>query len=132
MITETCPCGSKKNYADCCELCIDGKQLAQTPEALMRSRYSAYTKANIAYIEKTMCGRASNGFNVDEARQWAQRSDWLGLNVIEVTHKSSKTACVEFIARFSINKEQHKIHELSEFHYINGRWYYVDGKMISS
>ncbi|MGE0616813.1 MAG: YchJ family metal-binding protein, partial [Bacteriovoracia bacterium] len=45
-----CPCGTQSNYADCCERYISGKQYAPTPEALMRSRYTAYTKAEMGYL----------------------------------------------------------------------------------
>ena len=39
MSETICPCGSGKNYADCCEKLIHGTP-AETPEALMRARYS--------------------------------------------------------------------------------------------
>ena len=45
----SCPCGSGKNYSDCCEKIIKGTP-AETPEALMRARYSAYVKGEIDFI----------------------------------------------------------------------------------
>ncbi|BBH17992.1 UPF0225 protein [Nocardioides baekrokdamisoli] len=38
----TCPCGSGLRYDLCCGRLHRGAALAQTPEELMRSRYSAY------------------------------------------------------------------------------------------
>lgn len=131
MKKEKCPCGSKKDFSECCELYISGKQSAQTPEALMRSRYSAYTKGNISYIQKTMCGTASQGFNANKAKKWAKKSHWLGLKVIKIHQENRKKGYVEFIARYRIKQKENKIRECSEFHYIDNCWYYVDGKMIS-
>ena len=50
MDSEKCPCMSGKAYAECCEPVIKGTRKAATPEELMRSRYSAYAKAEIDHI----------------------------------------------------------------------------------
>jgi len=39
-----CPCGSGAPFAACCSPPIEGSAPAPTPEALMRSRFSAYVK----------------------------------------------------------------------------------------
>ena len=39
-----CPCGSEKIYTECCEPLIKGDRVAETAEALMRSRYTAHAK----------------------------------------------------------------------------------------
>ena len=52
----TCPCGSGKPLSACCGPYLEGKEDPPTPEALMRSRYTAYTQGNLDYIEKTMKG----------------------------------------------------------------------------
>ena len=49
-----CPCGSHKSYSGCCEPYLSGQKAALTPEALMRSRYSAFTKRKFSYLTKTM------------------------------------------------------------------------------
>lgn len=125
-----CPCGSKKAYTNCCGLFIDAEQIPATPEALMRSRYTAYSQANISYIEKTMRGRASENYNSEQAFQWAKHAVWLGLTVLN-THidpKNPERGFVEFIARYQINNKPQQIHELSEFHRYDGQWFYVNGK----
>ncbi|MDR1126989.1 MAG: SEC-C domain-containing protein, partial [Treponema sp.] len=48
-----CPCGSGKQYTDCCEPFILGVQKPLTAEALMRSRYTAYTVHAVDYIVST-------------------------------------------------------------------------------
>ena len=44
-----CPCGSRRPYIDCCKLLHDGAMPA-SPEALMRSRYTAYHRRFSAYL----------------------------------------------------------------------------------
>src|ERR1700722_9795838 len=52
MKTETCPCGTGKEYALCCGRYHRG-ELAPTALQLMRSRYSAYALGLIDYILET-------------------------------------------------------------------------------
>ena len=66
-----CICGSGKNNVDCCAQYIGGEKLPLDPESLMRSRYTAYANANIAYIAATMRGAALVGFDPKSALQWA-------------------------------------------------------------
>ena len=46
----SCPCGSERAYAECCGPIISGSKKAPTPEALMRSRYTAYVKGEIDFL----------------------------------------------------------------------------------
>jgi len=126
---DTCPCGSGKAYLNCCGAYIDGIAVPETPEALMRSRYTAYTLQQVDYIEKTMRGKAAQHFDKQGAYQWSKQAQWLGLEVIDSKTDGQKGR-VEFIARFMINDQEQIIHELSEFKCFNGSWYYTDGKHI--
>ena len=121
-----CPCGSQKNYIECCGVFIEGKKKPLTPEALMRSRYVAYTQANMTYIAKTMKSPASDHFDAKLSGKWAKKVEWLGLEVKASSFQNTK-GFVEFIAHFKENKKSAFIHERSEFHCENGIWYYVDG-----
>lgn len=122
-----CPCGSKIAYQACCEPYHCDMVLPQTPEALMRSRYTAYVLANIDYIQKTMCGKALENFNALEAKSWAQNVKWLKLKIVHALTPSENKGYVEFIARFIDKGQHHHIHEISEFQCISGKWFYVDG-----
>lgn len=126
-----CPCGSENEYGACCGQWIDQGLNPPTPEALMRSRYTAYALARIDYIANTMCQKAAIGFNAAEAECWAKRVRWLGLDVRNVGHITPDQGWVEFIAHYQDNGTPQFIHELSEFHRINGKWFYVDGKRPS-
>lgn len=122
-----CPCDSQKSYLSCCEPFISGKSTPSTPEALMRSRYTAYTMADIDYIKATMRGKATTGFQEIEAKRWAKRVHWIKLNVIQSVIETSSTGYVEFEAIFVDGSRLKSIHENSEFNFEKGCWYYVNG-----
>lgn len=122
-----CPCNSNKSYNECCSIYINDQAKPEAPEKLMRSRYTAYTQANIDYIFRTMKPPALNHFNGKFAKQWAKAVQWLGLEIIHSTMDQAK-GYVEFIAHFREDNKKDFIHEISEFHKLNGQWYYVDGK----
>ncbi|MBM3208253.1 MAG: zinc chelation protein SecC [Chlamydiae bacterium] len=126
-----CPCGSKKEYKNCCQKIIDGKVLPETAEQLMRSRYSAFTQQKIDYLKKTSSGRALENFSFKQTYDFAMQAMWHGLTIIKsIQTEEPNISYVEFIADFSIRNKKSKIHELSRFDKINGVWYYVDGKHI--
>jgi SEC-C motif-containing protein len=119
-----CPCGSGKPYAECCARYIEGGTPAPTAEALMRSRYTAYTLLNEDYLlaswhpstRPTALGLA------DEAP-----TKWLGLEVKRHVQQDATHAIVEFVARYKVNGRAHRLHEVSRFVQEAGRWFYVDG-----
>ena len=124
-----CPCGTKIKYTDCCEPFINANKNPQTPEELMRSRYTAYTQANIEYILKTMKAPAANHFEAQSAKKWSTTIKWMGLEVLKASLNNTK-GFVEFIAHFNEQGKNTYIHEISEFHQINGVWFYVDGNFV--
>lgn len=123
----TCPCNSGQQYNECCEPFISGKALPETPEQLMRSRYSAFTIVDIDYIGRTMHGPALKDFSKRESENWARQVEWQGLEVIKAGMEGHN-GFVEFIAKFTNNGTAEQIHERSEFHRKDGKWYYVNGK----
>lgn len=123
-----CPCGSNRTYLTCCGLYIDGKALPPSPEALMRSRYTAYTIANIVYIKKTMAGEPLLGFDEREAERWAKSVYWLGLRIIDTKQNIVEhTGTIEFVATYLAGNTLNTIHENSTFHFINDTWLYTAG-----
>lgn len=122
-----CPCGTGKVYTDCCGLYISGSQLPSIPEALMRSRYTAYTRADMTYIEDTMKPPALNYFDAKAAYQWASSVKWIKLEVIKSSVNKAQ-GFVEFIAYYEEQGTQKVIYENSEFRQEQGKWYYVRGE----
>ena len=88
-----CPCDSHNRYLSCCEPFITEKQRPETPEALMRSRYTAYTMANIEYIKETMRGKALIGFQDRDAMRWAKRVQWIKLTVLTSVIENAHRLC---------------------------------------
>jgi SEC-C motif domain protein len=125
-----CPCGSEKSYALCCGRYISGQCVAPTPEALMRSRYTAYSQANITYIQATMRDRAAEGYNPLDAANWAKTAVWKGLQVLRAfSHpQDPDLAYVAFVARYTYQNVPQEIIEISEFKRYADVWYYVGMK----
>lgn len=121
-----CPCGSDLPYANCCQRWHDG--LAgdvhpPTPEALMRSRYSAYVVGRIDYLLATWHPSTAPGeLELSPVK-------WLGL---EVRHaeQAGDAGVVEFVALCRVNGRARRMHEISHFTRQDGRWLYIDGTMV--
>lgn len=123
-----CPCGSSASYQKCCGPFVEGKKNPDTPEQLMRSRYTAYSMAKVEYIGNTMYGRASKDFNAEAAEEWAKKVKWMKLQIINSDMDGDK-GTVEFVAHFSDNGRASVLHELSEFVKKDGKWFYIDGRV---
>ncbi len=133
MTAEQCPCGSGTPYAECCEPIIRGIRPATTAESLMRSRYSAYTKAEVDYLYETTHPSYRKGYDHEGTRQWAESSQWLGLEIVSARGGESDTLGeVEFIASYNDGETVHNHHELGKFRKEDGCWLFVDGKMVGA
>lgn len=126
--TSTCPCGSGHDYNDCCGLYISGNALPDTPVALMRSRYTAFTKKDMDYIKNTMRGKALKKADLDSTEAWIGETTWLGLTIQETKSKTPTTGTVHFIARYEQNGQPHELEEISDFEKIGGKWFYTQGR----
>lgn len=125
-----CPCGSGRQYSDCCEPYILDTQNAPTAEALMRSRYTAYTFGNIQYILQTWDPKYTQSLNAKELEKWANQCDWKSLEIIDKVkgRENDDTGIVEFAAKYELGGRLQKIHERSQFKKVNGKWLYTIGE----
>ncbi len=89
----------------------------------MRSRYSAYVRADEPYLLATWHRSTRPG---TLALQDEEPRQWLGLE-IRRTGYDGGLAIVEFVARFKINGRAFRLHETSYFIQEDGRWFYRDG-----
>ncbi|WP_024303706.1 YchJ family protein [Pseudogulbenkiania sp. MAI-1] len=124
-----CPCGSLRPYADCCGRFIDAAADAPTAEALMRSRYTAYTLGRETYLLATWQA-ATRPAALDLADD-AGKVKWLGLEVrrTEQGGEHDEAGVVEFVARYKVGGRAHRLHETSRFQREDGRWFYLDGEL---
>ncbi len=126
----SCPCGGS-DLSQCCGPYLTGQKIPETPELLMRSRYTAFTMANIDYILNTHHPKTVSSVDRDNTEEWAKESVWTGLEVIETRGggPGDQEGTVEFIAHFTYEDEDQSHHERSTFVRHNDRWFYLDGKV---
>lgn len=127
----SCPCGLPLDYVSCCGRYIEHPEVAApTAEALMRSRYSAYTRQNTDYLMAT--------WHPDYCPDRLDLSDgdsqvkWLGLEVINCAagQPGDQEGVVEFLARYKVSGRAERLHEVSRFVAVDGRWLYRDGDIL--
>lgn len=128
----SCPCGSGKELEVCCQPYISGAEKAPTAEALMRSRYTAYSLVKVDYIMKTHDSKTRDEISKDETKAWAESSTWMGLDVIRCVKGSEddKEGLVEFKAYYKQNGVKHTHHEEANFVKKRGSWYFEDCKIV--
>lgn len=108
-----------------------------TAETLMRSRYTAYTRQDEAYLRTTWHPSTLPAGPIIDPNE---RLQWLGLEVKSALRLRQRKAevpesqdadTVEFVARYKINGRAHRLHEVSRFvrEEAGGvkRWFYLDG-----
>ena len=127
---ESCPCGSEKAYADCCQPLIEGERHAETAEALMRSRYTAHVKKVFDYIFETTLPANRQDEDREGTAAWSKKLDWQRLEIssVEKGGKDDDTGTVEFLARYRKNGKAFDHHEIAEFAREDGLWYFKDGR----
>jgi SEC-C motif domain protein len=143
LLQPQCPCNSAALYSNCCEPYIIGKALAPTAEALMRSRYIAYSQGNIDYLITTLHPKSRQKDDRSTLLQSVQTMRWIRLAVIKTQkgQPQDKRGMVEFVALYQpaqikdLPKNSpvgatHQLHERSRFVKEAGQWFYVDGDIL--
>lgn len=123
-----CPCQSNLPYALCCMPYHKGTKQPETAEALMRARYAAYTRIDIAFIRKTMKPPASLNFSTKKVRHWARSAVWQSLTILDTTGggPSDQVGTVTFEAYYKSAGQRFKITETSRFEKHLSQWFYVE------
>ena len=127
----TCPCGSDQSLARCCLDYIEGRSVAPTAEALMRSRYTAHVLLAIDYLWETWSPEERVRSSKADIEAWARNCEWLGLKIIgtKAGGKKDNHGLVSFLALFRQNGELQEHQEVSVFKKTPlGAWLYVDHK----
>lgn len=117
-----CVCGSGRAADACCARLHAGEP-APTPEALMRSRYSAFVLDLRDYLLATW-HPTTRPAALPPPEPGLK---WLGLEVKRSALQDADHGTVEFVARSKLGGRPHRLHENSRFVREDGRWYYVDG-----
>jgi len=132
MTQELCPCGTGKSYAECCEPIIRGTSLAANPEALMRSRFTAYAKHEVNWLKDSLEPTQRHDFDEKSVSDWSKGSEWLALEIrrTQLGGPEDVTGYVEFIARFKNEGAVREHHEIGEFRKVDGKWFFYDGRGV--
>ena len=90
----------------------------------MRSRYTAFVLVLESYLLQTWHPETRPAIlNLNEDPP----TKWLGLKVNHAKDISETSATVAFVARYKVAGKAERLHELSQFERIEGRWYYLVG-----
>ncbi len=127
---EQCPCGTGKTYSSCCEKYINKKEIPQTAELLMRSRYTAYVKKEVPYIIQTIMPAQLKEIDEEGIRKWAEKTSWQNLQIVntEKGGPDDKKGTVEFIAQYKEKGVVCNHHEIGRFSKHDGSWFYEDSE----
>ncbi|MBZ2169777.1 YchJ family protein [Marinobacter sp. F4216] len=117
---DRCPCGSGLPYEACCQPAHAG-QAPDTPEALMRSRYSAFVLGLVDYLLASWHASTRPGsLNLDDSPRWAS------LQVLDQQQRGDRGQ-VHFRAMYQAGSGWGFLEERSDFVREGGRWFYVSG-----
>ncbi len=141
-----CYCGSSDIYQHCCGPLHLGLRRAQTPEQLMRSRFSAYVLKQVPYIAQTYYSAVRDDNAESEIQEFASTASFLSLDVIAtagaegnprfaarqnpaavVLPSGSTIGFVHFTVHFLLDGKLHRLEENSRFVLEQQQWRYVDG-----
>jgi len=125
---KNCPCGRGRVYKDCCGIVHRSISFATTAEDLMRSRYTAFTKAKGDYLLESHHISTRPVDEMNEIISWAKSVKWLRLEILNATNGGvdDSEGTVEFKAYFKSKGKVDCIHENSKFVKESGVWYYLE------
>ncbi len=121
---KACPCGGKV-FATCCWPYHSGAKVADTPEKLMRARYSAYVTMDEDYLRATW----HPSTRPDDEALTSPFLKWLGLE-IKASSQHGEQGTVHFVARCREGGRGRRLEEISRFVFEEGLWFYVDGEFV--
>lgn len=124
-----CPCRSGRKYRRCCQPLHQGRA-AGSPEALMRSRFSAYALGLVDHIVATT-DPSGPQWGADEAawradiQRFCDGTRFAGLQILRAEGDE-----VAFEATLVQQGEEAPLRERSRFRSVDGRWMYWGGVRI--
>jgi SEC-C motif domain protein len=130
-----CPCHSGQAYGDCCQPFHKGEREAPTPEALMRSRFSAFATSQVDYLVRTIHpDHDERKLPDDVLRPMIQAScrayRYTGLEV-EATSSEGDHGSVTFFAKVFEKGVDHSFREVSTFGRTADGWRYLSGQTVA-
>jgi SEC-C motif-containing protein len=134
QLNPLCPCDCNTHYEQCCAQFHQGRQQPKTALELMKSRYSAYAKAQAVYIINTT--HKTHQEYLDDVNVWFEHinefieiTQFRGLNIIDYQEFENE-AYVIFQALLTQHGVNSSFTERSHFVKENGIWYYQSGEIF--
>lgn len=129
-MSRLCPCTSKRSFDKCCQPYLTGKKIPETPEKLMRSRFSAYATGKVDYLIATTCAEERSKIDPDELASYCRTVSCISLKIVktEAGGPQDDAGTVLFYASLQVNGKRMLHRELSRFNREQERWVYVDGE----
>lgn len=134
MASPACPCSSGLALRTCCLPYLDGKALAPTPTALMRSRYSAFALKAVDHLWRTLAREHEDRSRPEadvrrELRATCSTYKYPGLTILDAKGEDpAAPAWVLFHARVFEKGKERSFVEASRFIFEDGAWRYLDGQ----
>lgn len=129
-----CPCNQEIEFSKCCEPFINGDKVPVTAEELLRSRYTAFTLANMDYIQKTHDPKTRHQSDMNANKEWAESVEWKGLEILGIDGGGPRDqeAHLEFKCYFEDSDGDEQIHhEVSEFRKKQGKWFFHEATHLN-
>lgn len=126
-MSRLCPCTSKKTFDQCCQPFLLGKKLPDTPEQLMRSRFTAYSEKRADYLISTTLEEKRGELDLEELKGYCRTIKCISLKILD-TAVNGDEGTVTFHASLQMGGRRTLHREHSTFRRVDGRWFYVDGE----
>jgi SEC-C motif-containing protein len=119
-----CPCGLGPPYDECCGRFHRAEASAPTAQALMRSRFSAYARGDVAYLRRTW-----HASTRPKRLELDPRLQWVRLEILGHTGGSlfDHEGTVRFDAHYRDGDRPGVLSESSRFVREHGKWLYLAG-----
>ena len=128
---DNCPCKSGKTFGECCQGVISGERKAETPEELMRARYTSYVTGDVTFLKSSATEAVQAEFDEEASKAWSRTAEWHGLEVIRTEGgKDDAHGVVEFRALYTANGEFCNHHEVATFVKEKDGWKFEDGELV--
>lgn len=125
-----CPCGSQKDFQECCAPLLRGEKKAATAQQLTQSRYCAFHQKDPKYLLNTLHPSKRSEQEAAALQKAVSGSQWLKLEILGTQDglEADQEGYVEFAAYYKTDKVG-VMRERSRFVREDNTWFYVDGEI---
>ena len=127
MTVKNCPCGSELAYSGCCAPFHRAEREPPTPEALMRSRFSAFARGEWDYLWRTLHPEHEDRATPKDEMLRAMKRTAASYKYMRLCILDAKDARVLFRASVFEKGKDRSFMELSTFAHDGVGWRYLSG-----